>query len=212
MADFDLGGFSLGGGDTPDIGSSIPGAGLNFGGNSGSLGVPDWLQNFSSGAPNDTSWLSSFTSGLDKVMSPISSVAKSVAPILGVGSSALGIANSVNTMKGAGQTQQAQKQAMGTERDISRAALPAATNLVNAGSTAMLGGPLPSGIQAQVDDFKRKGMAEVNAYLSHAGIADSTMMAQWQMYIDQQATLYGQQLAQGLYGQGLQGLNTAGQG
>jgi hypothetical protein len=215
MADFELGGFSLGGGDTPDIGSSIPGAGLNFGGNSGSLGVPDWLSSFNSGAGSgggDSSWLGSFTSGLDKVMSPISSVAKSISPILGLGASGLGIANSVNAMKQAGQNQQMQKQAMGTERDISRAALPAATNLVNAGSTAMLGGPLPSGIQAQVDDFKRKSMAEINQYLSHAGIADSTMMEQWKMYVDQQATLYGQQLSQGLYGQGLQGLGVAGQG
>jgi hypothetical protein len=157
-------------------------------------------------------WLSNLTGGLGKIMSPVADVAKSASPLFGLGSAGASIANSIMGMKQGAQAQKATQQAMGTQRDISRAALPSATALTQEGATAMLGGPLPPGIQAQVDDFKRKSKAEINQYLSHAGIADSTMMAQWDAYIEQQATLYGQQLSQGLYGQGLQGLGVAGGG
>jgi hypothetical protein len=247
MADFDLGGFTsaLFGGDTPNIGESIPSGGFNLGdlglGGSGSSSLPggglnfnlggsaglpmnDWLSSFeksltpgvSSPMPgnnnNGGDWFSNISKGLDKYMTPVAGLAKAISPLVGLGTAGAGIGNAIMGMQQGRQGQQAVQQAMGTERDISRAALPAATNLVNAGSTAMLGGPLTPGIQAQVDDFKRRSKAEINSYLSHAGIADSTMMAQWDMYIEQQATLYGQQLSQNLYGQGLTGLGVAGQG
>src|SRR5262245_51327742 len=195
MADFDLSGFNLFGGDTPDIGSSIPSTGFNLGSGGGggdfskmfgggldfNLGgantkLPtDWLSNFTNtltpgvSAPmpgggnggGGTDWLSSITSGLDKYLNPVAGLAKAVTPLVGLGAAGAGIGNAVQGMRQGGQAQQAVKQAMNTERDISRAALPAATNLVNAGSTAMLGGPLPAGLQAEVDDFKRRSKAEI---------------------------------------------------
>jgi hypothetical protein len=164
------------------------------------------------GGGGEGGWWSNLTGGLGKMLDPVASAAKAISPIAGLGAAGAGIAGSIMGMKQGGQARAAQQQAMGTQRDVSRAVLPSATALTQEGAAAMLGGPLPSGIQAQVDDFKRKSKAEINQYLSHAGIADSTMMAQWDAYIEQQATLYGQQLSQGLYGQGLQGLGVAGSG
>ncbi len=165
-----------------------------------------------SGVPQGGNWWDRMTSGLGGILGDVAGGAKAIGPLAGLAGTGAGIANSIMGMRQAGQSQAAQRQAMGTQRDISKAVLPSATALTEQGASAMLGGPLPSGIQAQVDDYKRRSMAQINAYLSHAGIADSTMMKEWEMYIDQEATLFGQQLAAGLYGQGLQGLGVAGSG
>ena len=234
---FDLGNFSLFGGDTPDLGASIPSSGFNLYGAGGAPGGGfDWgaLNLGGGGAKLDTSgmpspatggfdlgapapnagggWWNNLGGGLNKTMDFIGSAAKPVSQIAGLGTAGVGIANAIMGMQQGRQMSEAQKQAMGTQRQISNAVLPSATQLTQGGASAMLGGPLPPGLQAQVDDFKRKSKAEINQYLSHAGIADSTMMAQWDAYIEQQSVLYGQQLAAGLYSQGIQGLGTAGTG
>lgn len=197
-----------GGGELPGGGASIP----SFGGGTGvpDLGGTDWFGKLTGGLSKLWSGTKSLGSDL---ISPTGAEGKGPTPlssILGIGATGLGAANSIMGMRQAGTNAAMQRQAMGTQRDISRAVMPSATELTQQGASMMLGGPLSSGIQAQVDDFKRKATAEINSYLAHAGIADSTEMAKWQMYIETQATLYGQQLASGLYGQGLEGLATAG--
>lgn len=165
-----------------------------------------------SATPTGSNWWADLTGGLNKFLGNAGSFAKTIGPIAQLGATGAGIGASIMGMKQAGQNQQLQRQAMNTQRDISRAVLPSATNLTEQGASAMLGGPLAPGIQAEVDAWKQKAQAEINSYLAHAGIQDSTMMAQWQAYIDQQGYLLGQQLSSGLYGQGLQGLGVAGQG
>ena len=224
--------FSLFGGDTPDIGASVPSGGFNlFGGDTGGgLGLgsvspgayslfggtgqpaPALDTTMTQGPAPATGWLANLTGGLDKIMSPVAGVAKAVTPLAGLASSGLGIANAISGMSQGAQAQRQLGQASRTQREIAATQLPQAEALTAAGSNAMLGGPLPSGLQAMVDDYKKRSKAQIDQYLAHAGISDSTVAAQWNMYIEQQAALYGQQLAAGLYGQGLQGLGVAGGG
>ena len=232
MADFpDLGGFSLTGGDTPDIGSSIPSGGFSFGGGSIPSSIPGAGLSFggggldASGIPAggfDTSgisapsggggWWDNLSGGLGKAIDPVLGFAKAAAPFAQLGTAGAGIANSIMGMQQGAQANKALGQSMRTQRDIAGAALPEATKLTTAGGEAMLGGPLPPGIEAQVNDWKQRTRAEMNSYLSHAGIANSTEQAKWDAWIEQQGYLMGQQLAGGLYGQGLQGLGVAGGG
>lgn len=224
MADgLDLGSFNLFGGDTGGGAPSIPSGGfnlsgiespsfpslpgLNFGGGSGDINVP------ASPTPDiggGGGWFGNLMGGLGKTLDPLAGFAKSIGPLAQLGTAGAGIANSIMGMQQGAQANRGLNQAMRTQRDIAGAALPEATKLTAAGGEAMLGGPLPAGIQAQVDAWKQKATAEINSYLANAGIANSTEQAKWQAYIEQQGYLMGQQLASGLYGQGLQGLGVAG--
>jgi hypothetical protein len=223
----DLGSFNLFGGDTPST-PSVPSGGFDLFGAGGGGGVPTGSYGLGAGSL-DTSgipggsleagapsgggsggWFGNLMGGLGKTLDPIAGFAKNIGPIAQLGTAGAGIASSIMGMNQGAKANQALGQSMQTQRDISRAVLPEATKLTTAGGEAMLGGPLPEGIQAQVDAWKQKATAEMNSYLVNAGIASSTEQAKWQAYIEQQGYLMGQQLASGLYGQGLQGLGVAG--
>jgi hypothetical protein len=204
-----------------DVTGAVPAPSTNF---TGSGGLANILSQWGMGGAGSAlpgtpaaptgggDWFSGLTKGLDKYLSPVAGLAKTISPLAGIASTGLGAAGSIMNMQRGATANRAMTQAMGTERQISQAALPEATKLTAAGGEAMLGGPIPEGIQAQVDAWKQKAQAEINSYLAHAGIADSTEMTKWQAYIDQQGYLMGQQLSSGLYTQGLQGLGVAGQG
>jgi hypothetical protein len=207
------GGFNLSGIEAP---SGISPQGLNlgtYGGGGADVNLPGVPTSPDSGGGG---WFSNLMGGLGKTLSPVGDFAKSAFPYIGdiakLGAAGAGIGSSILGMQQGGKANQALDQSMRTQRQIAGAALPEATKLTAAGGEAMLGGPIPPGIQAEVDAWKQKASAEINSYLAHAGIADSTEMAKWQAYIDQQGYLMGQQLSSGLYGQGLQGLGVAGSG
>ena len=196
-------GFNLSGIEGP---SGISPQGFNLGGGAADINLP--------GVPSSPEggggWWGNLMGGLGKAVDPLTSFARGIAPVAGLAQTGLGAASSIMGMRQGAQANKALEQSMHTQRDIAGAALPEATKLTAAGGEAMLGGPLPPGITAQVDAWKQKATAEINSYLAHAGIADSTEHEKWKAYIDQQGYLMGQQLASGLYGQGLQGLGVAG--
>jgi hypothetical protein len=97
------------------------------------------------------------------------------------------------------------------QKGLERAAAPAIAaggTLTTAGSTALMGGALPPALEAQVQQWKQRAIAEMNDRLAKMGITDSTMQQQFLSYIEQQEQIHRGELASQLYSGGLQGIST----
>ena len=161
-----------------------------------------------SSAPSGGNWFSNLfgSSGTGMNLNDVLGLTSKAA---GLGSTILGGVGAIQNMnRGAEQN----KMALGSERnlnrmgrDVSAASLP----LVGAGSSALMGGALPPALEAQAKQLEEQMRARFRDYAVRNGIQDSTQMAQWESYVDQQIQIMRGQLAQNLYSSGLQGVQGA---
>ncbi len=132
----------------------------------------------------------------------LSGYANQAMPFLRLGTQGLGAFAGIEGMMQAGRQNKYMQQAQKTAQQAAAPALAAQQALLPAGTSAMLGGALPPGLEAQVNQWANGAKAQARQYYAHAGIQDSTMMAEMDAYIDQ--------LAQGMRAQYAQGLLTGG--
>jgi hypothetical protein len=157
-------------------------------------------------SPGFGDWLTRFAGGAADVLS---GAPKWLDPALKLGATGLGAASSIMGMqRGAEQNQMLRDE----QRRLASIAGPAAAaggSLTAAGSAALTGGPLPAGLEAMVDKFKTDAMMKYRQYLSDTGQTDSSAALQMEAYIEREAAMYRQQLAEGLLQQGYGGISAA---
>ncbi len=161
-------------------------------------GAGGFLGSLASGAGD---WFGSLVNNPQNLLGTLGKVGQ-------LGATGMGIASSIEGQKQAAQQVAMQKQA---QQRLSAAAAPAVAaggQLTPAGSQALQGGALPPELEAQVQQWKQRAIAEMNDRLAKMGITDSTMQQQYLMYIDQQEQIQRGQLAGQLYSGGLQGIQT----
>lgn len=192
------------------------GFGDEFGGFGGLEQITDWINPgsqptpamFSGGAEAGGGFLSGL-GGLGGFMSGIGDVARTVAPIAGLASTGLGMYGGIQGMLQGAEQQKMMKQAQKQQQQIAAPASAAGAALTGAGQQAMMGGPLPSQLEALAASREAELRNQIRSYFAHAGIQDSTMMAEYEGWIKQQTDLYRAQLAQNLLQSGYQGIQTA---
>jgi hypothetical protein len=166
---------------------SVGGLNAGYGGGGG-----DWFSNlFGSGGSN-----------LNSILGGVNNLAK-------LGVTGLGAASAIQGM-GQGATQnkmalQSERGLRGIGTEFQQSALP----LMTAGSSAMLGGSLPPGLQQQVEDYKRTAKGQLRDYYARNGIADSDTLARAEAEVDNRALMLQEQLAAQLYQSGTAGMTGA---
>ena len=180
-------------------GSSIPGlAGGSYGPLLGEAGTDAATGTGSGGG----SWWGD-------IMSSVGKGAQIATPLLGLGATGLGLYSGIKGMQQAAETRKENQQANEIQRQAATSALGSGQSLTSAGTSAMMGGPLPEGLEAQAQQWEDAYRAQVRNYLAKAGQSTSSAATQWEPYIKQQAALYRQQLASGLLQPGTNNLNVA---
>ncbi len=148
-------------------------------------------------------WFSQLT---QHPLDTLGGIAKAAVPLAQLGATGMGIAGGISAQNQAAQQAKLQRQA---QRQLTTAAAPAVAaggTLTDAGSRALMGGALPPEMEAQVQQWKEKQIAQINDQLSRMGIGDSTMRAQYLAWVDEQEKIMRGQLAGQLYTGGLQGI------
>lgn len=136
--------------------------------------------------------------------------AKGIAPWAGLGLTGMGIASGIKgQQQGADQYKLLQK-AQQFQQQTAAPAAAAGSALTSAGQQAMLGGPLPPQMEAQVQAWGEQARAQLRQYFAHAGISDSTMMQQMESWIVEQEQLMRNNLASSELSAGLAGISAAG--
>jgi hypothetical protein len=143
------------------------------------------------------------------LMGGVGAGARAVTPLLGIGTAGLGLYSGIKGMQDAADMKEQNRESMDMQRSAASTALGSGSALTNAGTAAMMGGPLPEGLEAQAQQWEDAYRAQVRTYLAKAGQTTSTAMTQWEPYIKQQAAMYRQQLAGGLLQPGTSNLNVA---
>lgn len=155
-----------------------------------------WFTKMMSGA----SGLVDKAGGLGGILNTVGSAAK-------LGTTALGGMAAIQNMQ---QGAAANKQAKRLTQNVVNTAQPLATTgamLSGSGASALMGGALPSGLQAQVDEYKQQLVGQLRDQYARSGIDVSTQMAQIMEYANERANAYAAQLATNLYNQGITGAN-----
>jgi hypothetical protein len=124
--------------------------------------------------------------------------AKGIMGGLGVGTGVLGAWNAWKQAQNSGQQQGVLNKAQKGMGHMGEAGSTAATGLITAGGEAMVGGPLPAGLQAEADMFRADARQRVRSYAAKANISDSTMMATMENQIDMQYDILKEKLAESL--------------
>lgn len=169
-------------------------------------GANGWTNGFSQGAPpGGGGIMDSIKSGL----APYSGIAKDVAPLLGLGTTGMGIYSSVSGISAAAQQNKLRADAQKYMKQTGRTAATTGEQLTTAGGNAIQGGALPKPLEARVQQFVTDSRAKFRSYFAKAGITDSTMRQEYEAWIDQQAELMRGQLAESLLRSGYAGISTA---
>lgn len=134
--------------------------------------------------------------------SALSGFAKDALPFLRLGTGVLGAGVGINALNSAGKQQAAMDRAQRTSEAAAAPGVAAAGQLIPAGTQAMLGGPLPPELEAQVNQFVNNARMKARQTLAKMGITDSTAAAQMDSWIDQQAQELRAKLAGGLVSTG----------
>lgn len=116
-----------------------------------------------------------------------------------------GLLNIVNAAKAGSQASRAQGQVNAARQSVFNTARPAsesAAALIPAGTTAVLGGPLPPGLQAEADFFRSDALQRLNGTFAHLGITDSTMMQSLRNQVEQQYIILKERLGSQLLSSG----------
>jgi hypothetical protein len=143
------------------------------------------------------------------IMNSIGSVSRMAAPIIGLGTAGLGLYSGIKGMKEAANIREQNEEALQTQRSAAQTALGSGQQLTTAGTSALMGGPLPGGLEEQAKQYEDALRAQVRNYLAKTGNATSSAGLQWDNYIRQQSAIYRSQLAQGLIQPGQGALNIA---
>lgn len=143
------------------------------------------------------------------IMGGLGSAAKAITPLVGLGTAGLGLYSGIKGMQEAADLKEQNQAALARQRQVADTALGSGTALTTAGTSALMGGPLPEGLEAQAKQWEDAYRAQVRNYLAKAGMTTSSAAAQWEPYIQQQAAIYRSQLAQGMLQPGQTSLQTA---
>src|SRR5262245_33724378 len=192
-----------------DFGSAM----ADFG---GAVGQPDYVP-ISSYLPSSTpaadpTAMSGPIGGGGGFLGDLSGYAKQVLPFLQLGTQGLGAYTGIQGMLQAGKHNQFLTSAQQTAQGAAAPALAAGQQLIPAGTSALMGGNLPPGLEATVNNWKNSWRQQLRNYYAKAGITDSTMMAQVEAQIEEQAQMLRAQLAQGMISSGTSALQPALQG
>lgn len=196
MADFDFGGalgdfggdFGGGIGTLPDLGLTAPNLATTIG-DAGS-GFRD-LAGFTGDTKPDGAGFN------------LGKIAEGALPFVKAGIGAGGLYAGIKGLDYAGQQQKVLQEAEKTSAAAAAPGIAAAQQLIPAGTSAVLGGPLPPALEAQVEQFKANEKAKARQALAHMGFTDSTALQQMDAWIDMQADQLRAQLASGLLGAGV---------
>lgn len=170
----------------------------------GGGGFGEWLQNFAGGAK-------------DVVLGEPN--AQGVRPrdwldvaggALKLGTTGMGIWSNVRNAQLGAEQMKVLRDEQKRLASISAPAAAAGGSLTAAGAAALTGaGPLPAGLEAMVDKFKSDALMRYRQYLADTGQTDSSAALQMEQYVEREAAMYRQQLAEGLLRQGYAGVDTA---
>jgi len=185
----------------------LSGAGLSLMG-PGAPGGMDWARAIP-GAVADAGGGFDWGSLFKTIGSGVADFSRVAAPALGLGIGLTGAVRGVQAASEAGKQQNILHEAQKQEQRIAEPAANYAAAVIPAAQTAVLGGPLPPGLEAQVDKFRRDAISRYRDYFSRAGISDSTMMQQVESMVDEQAVILRSQLAERLATSGFEGSRVA---
>ena len=170
---------------TPDM-SWLTDVSPEFGqsGYSGSM----WTPNVSTG--DGGNWWDSAWSGAEKAGKGFGSFAKAVLPFAQIGTAGMGIYSGIQAGRQAGKQAEIAERAADTQERLAGQAEAAAAPVrqFSAEQLALAQrGEVPPAIQSEIDLWKQGALARIRDYLARSGQGDSTTMAQWEAYLDQQA-------------------------
>lgn len=165
--------------------------------------VPD------TGGTNFSDVVKGISGGIKDTITPFASLAGAVAPIVGLGTAGMGLAAGVQGAKQAAQQTKIMREGQRLQGDASRATQAAAAPLTQFGSQelqAAQAGQIPPAIQAKIDLWKQGAMQKARDFAARSGQGDSTMLAQWEAYIEQQAAAMASDYLQEEQRMGIQSL------
>ena len=150
-----------------------------------------------------------FWSSLGSGLSDLGGIAKSALPIAQLGSTGLGIFGGIQNMRQGAEQMDILKREQKRQEQLAAPASAAGAALTGAGSQALLGGALPPQQEKMVEQYADQLRSQYQQYLANIGMTDSSAAAQMESFVQQQVAAYRQQIAESLYGSGLQGIGTA---
>ncbi len=150
-------------------------------------------------------WIGKLGGGVES----LGKFAKSAAPILGLGTTAMGIYGGINQMQQGKEQMGILRQQQRQQQQMAAPAAQAGGALTQAGASALTGGALPPALEAQVEDWKNRARMQYKQMLASQGMTDSSAALQYDAWLETQAQKLRGELAGNLYGQGLQGVQTA---
>jgi hypothetical protein len=171
------------------------------GGGTGSLGLNTSFDMTGLGQPAPSSgfdWGGALKTGLG-----------AIGPLAQLGLTGMGIAGGIQGMKQGAQQNDILRAAQKQQQQTAQPAADAGSQLTAAGTSAMLGGPLPPELESQVQQKIAEMRAQLRSYFAHAGIGDSSMMAEYEGWINMQEQALRSTLAQNLLQSGYGGIGTA---
>jgi hypothetical protein len=153
-------------------------------------------------------WWSALKGGVGDLFGSPNAALGTLGSLGKIGLTGMGIAGGIAGQKQAAEQVAMQKRA---QQGLERAAAPAVATggtRTTAGGQALMGGALPPELEAQVQQWKQRAIAEMNDRLAKMGITDSTMQQQYLTWINEQEQIQRGQLAGQLYQGVLQGIQT----
>lgn len=201
------------GGGFGDFGLSEFAGGLTdlpIGGLPSSMPLPDFsgAGNFDVGTSLPPSWMGADVGapGGGDGGSPISGFIRDAMPFVGnalrLGVGGLGAYAGIQGLNRAGQQQGVLDRAQRTSEAAAAPGVAAAGKLIPAGTAALMGGPLPPELEAQVNTFINNAKMRARQTLAKMGLTNSDAAAQMDTWIDQQAAELRSKLAAGLLSSG----------
>jgi hypothetical protein len=117
-------------------------------------------------------------------------IAKAALPIAQLGTAGVGLAGGIQAAKTSAQQAQIQRQAQRMQGDVLRSQQAAAAPLTQFGQNELqqaTAGQIPPQIQAKIDAWAQGAKAKARDFAARSGQGNSTMLTQWESWIDQQA-------------------------
>lgn len=214
MSEFDGGGFSFGdfspSFSVPEVPSlSMPDAPSVAGYENMTRAMPPTSGGEVLGLPGVTgqggnSWMDA----LSGVGSRLGGAASAALPWVKLGATGAGIWGGVEAGNRASEQADIMKRAQERTAAASGPAVSAASALVPAGTSAVMGGPLPPQLETQAAQYERDLRARLQDFYAKAGI-ETTGEQEQEAAIQSLVAAYRQQLAQGVLNSGLDASRTA---
>ena len=171
--------------------------------------------------PTPGTGFSDIAGGIKSGLQPFADVAKAALPLVGLGTAGVGMAAGIQGAQTSAQQARLARQAQGMQKQTLQAQQAAAAPLTAFGSQELQqagAGNIPPAIQAKIDAWATGAKAKARDFAARSGQGDSTMLTQWESWIDQQAQAMAadylqqqQQLGVQSLSQGAQALAGAGQ-